>query len=394
MDVRRIKLTSGETVAYPIFDRRGRLLLNGGAPTDPDVVRRLAAEGIEDIVVTDQDDPVIPAECGFPQDVRTRMAEALADIEDWVIRALNDRGLQAEDIAENGVPRGTISTEPFMRLEGLMKEFLAAIADHRWLYPRLPLPIRPAPAAEHGLEVGIVAAQIGVEMGLRENVLRDLALGALLHDIGKLTLPVNLVLEDISLWTPEELRLYRIHPMVGAAVVQRGFPDAPVIAATVRSHHERQDGRGFPRGLRSTNENNFSSPSQPSRIPPTAEVCAIADYYCHLTNDRVEMPEAQAVSQVYRAAGGRYNAAVAQVLRKLVPAHMPGTFGVLRGPAYNGYGAVVVRQSERFRDRPVVRLLTDEKGMLVDAGQGPVDLTDMHTTVFEPASPFVGNRSA
>jgi putative nucleotidyltransferase with HDIG domain len=104
--------------------------------------------------------------------------------------------------------------------------------------------------AAHTRSVSLLAVRVGEELGLPPARLRDLAIGALLHDVGKLSIPDSILQKPAAL-TEDEYAVIRRHPELGRALVlQLGF--GPQVARLVSDHHERLDGSGYPRGLRET----------------------------------------------------------------------------------------------------------------------------------------------
>jgi putative nucleotidyltransferase with HDIG domain len=102
--------------------------------------------------------------------------------------------------------------------------------------------------AAHTRSVSLLAVRVGEELGLPPARLRELAIGALLHDVGKLSIP-DAILQKPAALTEEEYALIRRHPDWGRELaLQLGF--APQVARLVSDHHERLDGSGYPRGLR------------------------------------------------------------------------------------------------------------------------------------------------
>ncbi|HMQ03187.1 MAG TPA: diguanylate cyclase [Pyrinomonadaceae bacterium] len=117
----------------------------------------------------------------------------------------------------------------------------------------------------HVRRTQIYAVGIGVALGLGEDDLNALRTGSLLHDIGKLAVPEH-ILNKPGRLTQAELEKTKIHATVGASILEKvGFP-YPVVP-TVRHHHERWDGSGYPDGLRG------------DQIPITARILAVADAF-------------------------------------------------------------------------------------------------------------------
>jgi putative nucleotidyltransferase with HDIG domain len=101
--------------------------------------------------------------------------------------------------------------------------------------------------AEHTRGVALRAVQGGEELGLAPARLRELAIGGLVHDVGKLSVP-NEILQKPGALTDEEYDVIKRHPELGSELVrQLGF--SAQVARLVLDHHERLDGSGYPRGL-------------------------------------------------------------------------------------------------------------------------------------------------
>ncbi len=127
--------------------------------------------------------------------------------------------------------------------------------------------------AEHSQRVGTIANAIGVELGLPDRELEVVHWAGLLHDIGKLAIPEEILSKPGPL-TPEEWVEVRRHPSVGSDLLRTISPGFEPVAAAVRAHHERWDGTGYPDGLAGTD------------IPLGGRIVAVADVYDALTHPR------------------------------------------------------------------------------------------------------------
>jgi HD domain len=104
---------------------------------------------------------------------------------------------------------------------------------------------------EHTRRVAMRAVQVGEELGLAPGRLRDLAIGGLLHDIGKLSVPERILKKPAAL-DDEEFAAIKLHPGRGVKLLHELGGFGPAIHDLVHSHHERLDGKGYPRGLSET----------------------------------------------------------------------------------------------------------------------------------------------
>jgi diguanylate cyclase (GGDEF)-like protein/putative nucleotidyltransferase with HDIG domain len=150
--------------------------------------------------------------------------------------------------------------------------------------------------------------EVGKEMGLAANELEALRAASLLHDIGKLAVPEHIISKPGRL-TPEEFEKMKIHPVVGAEILERvAFPYA--VAPIVRSHHEKWDGSGYPDGLKG------------EAIPIGARILAAVDFMDAMTSDRQyrkAVPTEEALRMLEEGAGKHFDPKVVEVLLRRYP---------------------------------------------------------------------------
>jgi HD-GYP domain-containing protein (c-di-GMP phosphodiesterase class II) len=130
-------------------------------------------------------------------------------------------------------------------------------------------------------------------------MLRDLAHGVLLHDIGKIGIPDAILLKPGPL-TPEEWAIMRTHPEIGKRLIER-IPFLRGAVPIVYSHHEKWDGSGYPRAL------------QGEEIPLGARIFAVVDAFDAMTFDRPyskAVPFEAAKAEIRRCAGSHFDPAV------------------------------------------------------------------------------------
>lgn len=136
----------------------------------------------------------------------------------------------------------------------------------------LGLKVKHREAGAHNLRVARLCVHIGRQMSMSASELRVLARAGLLHDIGKLGIPPE-VLEKHSPLDESEWLLMRTHPELGLSLLDRAGQSSREMLA-VLYHHERLDGSGYPYGLKAES------------IPIEARIVAVADTYDALTSDR------------------------------------------------------------------------------------------------------------
>lgn len=159
----------------------------------------------------------------------------------------------------------------------------------------------------HTRRVAKLAVEIGEHLGLPERRLRQLALGGLLHDVGKLSVP-NAILKKPGRLTDEEFAEIRRHPGAGRALLSElgGFP--PLVLDLVESHHERLDGRGYPNGVPA------------GELDLAVRILTVADVYDALTADRVyreAWPAERALALLEEESGSAFDADCVRALAAL-----------------------------------------------------------------------------
>ena len=158
---------------------------------------------------------------------------------------------------------------------------------------------------EHLRRVRTYAIEIGKEMNLPEAELEALRAAALLHDIGKLAVPEHIISKPGRL-NPEEFEKMKIHPTVGAEILERVQFPYPVVPI-VRAHHEKWDGSGYPAGLRG------------EEIPLGARILAAVDCLDALASSRQyrrALPLDEAMAYVERLSEKSFDPAVVVILKR------------------------------------------------------------------------------
>jgi diguanylate cyclase (GGDEF)-like protein/putative nucleotidyltransferase with HDIG domain len=158
---------------------------------------------------------------------------------------------------------------------------------------------------EHLRRVCVYAVEVGKQLGLSGHELEALKAAALLHDIGKLAVPGHIISKPGRL-TQEEFEKMKIHPVVGAEILERAafpYPVAPI----VRAHHEKWDGTGYPYGLSG------------EEIPIGARILAAVDCLDALASDRQyrrALGLEEAMNAVVALAGTSFDPKVVRILKR------------------------------------------------------------------------------
>ncbi|RMH33614.1 MAG: HD-GYP domain-containing protein [Nitrospirae bacterium] len=198
----------------------------------------------------------------------------------------------------------------------------------------------------HSLNVCVMALIVGHQEGFSHETLQTLGLGALLHDVGHLRVPRNL-LRKKSGYTKQEQKILHKHPELGASLLAQSTELSPESRRIVAEHHERIDGSGYPHGLAR------------QVISPLSQIVSVVDHYDTAINGRrghIPLPPAHAVRELYKLCqAGAFNRQWVDRLIRVVGIYPVGSLVELN----TGERAIVVADNPLARTKPMVTIIAD-----------------------------------
>lgn len=228
---------------------------------------------------------------------------------------------------------------------------------------------------DHSLNVTIYSLGLALALGLSKNQLREIGLGAMLHDIGKMKIPESILNKPGQL-TDDEFEMMKNHSEEGYRLL-KDIPGFPLVSAHIAyQHHERLDGSGYPRGI------------EGHEIHLYGKIVAIADVFDAVTSNRVyraAMLPHEALELLYAGAGTLFDRGMVEAFRNAVAIYPPGLTVKLN----DGRKGVVIRTNHEKSDRPVVRIL-EEEGVAVTPYE--VNLLESLTLVIQECETALANK--
>ncbi len=224
----------------------------------------------------------------------------------------------------------------------------------------------------HSVNVCIFAVALGRKIGFSKLQLYDLGMTALLHDVGKAKVPIEITTKAGSL-EEDEWRMMQAHPWRGAMILfgMRGYDEIPYRSILVaHEHHMRTDFTGYPRHVR------------PRKLGLFSRIVAVADGFDAATTRRsyqtVPIEPDQVLKEMWSNPRRGYDPMVVKALINLIGVYPIGTCVIL-----DTFEVAIVASTVADRDelnRPVVRIAIDANGGVASAPGIPVDLYEKNAS--------------
>ena len=320
----------GMLVAKGVYDAYSRMLIAKKRPLTEEYIEKLKERGYLGFYIEDELSKGIEIEETITNELRNRGVEALRkkDI---------DGGLQAaKDVVKQLLASNTITLD--------MVD-LRTFDDYTY---------------RHSVNVAVLATIIGMGFGLKQVQLNDLCTAAMFHDMGKLMIDPD-ILNKPGRLTKDEFDLIKMHPQLSIELLAERWNISIESKAAIVSHHENEDGSGYPKGL------------QGKKIPLYAKIIHVADVYDALTSKRPykePYTPSEAIEYLMGGCNMLFDMDVVTTFLKWVPVYPKGVLVKLS----DGREGIVYENTSNPL-RPKVRLLD---GKILDLGS---DKDSYHITI-------------
>lgn len=185
------------------------------------------------------------------------------------------------------------------KLEGLFVQTITALSEAVDANDRY--------TSGHSTRVAEYAYLIAERMGKSKEEQEEIYRAGLLHDVGKIRIPADIINKPGRL-TEEEFNIIRIHPATGYHIL-RGISEDSLIAVAAKYHHERYDGKGYPNGLSG------------KKIPEIARIIGIADAYDAMTSNRSyrnALPQEVVRGEIEKCKGTQFDPDIAEIMLQMI----------------------------------------------------------------------------
>lgn len=304
---------AGSVLGSDMFDSLGRMIIARGCKLTQNSLDRLKEMGYSHIYVDDSVSADIEVEPIIPPELKSEGMRCIAELD--LDKALDVARKIVQEIMEKGVAS-------------------IDMADLRSF---------DAYTFGHCVNVAVLSCIVGFSMDLDDRDLSDLVLAGLLHDIGKLKIP-NEILNKNGRLTKEEYEIMKTHPQESYNIISERTDISSYVKNAVLLHHENVDGSGYPRGLTG------------DELTLITKIIHVADIYDALVTDRAYKEgysPYEAIEYLMGGSGILVDSEVVKYFVRVIPLHPKGSEVVLS----NGEIGIIVDNSGVHNLRPVVRLL-------------------------------------
>jgi putative nucleotidyltransferase with HDIG domain len=361
-------LEPGMVLAKSVTDERGNILLRQGVSLTSDYISNLKRRGFPSAYICDGDTDDIVAEDDISDEARRAALTTLSRVFDFTKQISADFATASSDaiiacMQDSGVKNALRGDGVFEQLELVVTSIIDEMMSTDALAGMAQIRSHDDITYSHSIDVTVAAIMVGRRLYFNRRDLERLATGCMLHDIGKVYINQEILKKRTSLTSAEASRMQE-HARLGYELLRLRNPDAAMSNHVALEHHERQDGRGYPRHLHGFNTIRRSQ-HDPKSILLISEIAAVADVYDILSVEKPGkpgLPPQQIANTMRRMAGTILNKEVTEHFLSTLPLFPVGIDIVVRTGTYADYKGVVVQTNKSFPDRPVVRILYNPQG--------------------------------
>jgi len=365
------EIKPGMPLARSIVSESGELLLSAGNVVNERILAKMRELDLSGAWIAEEGtEAVIPEES---------VSEQLALQSQFVVKENADiirKVAQIKRITQEGISAVLADTSRFKNIIAVeeirrnIRQILENLLDKEPVAVNLSsIRTKSGYQYQHSLDVAVTAILLANKLKYSNREIEDLALGCLLMDLGTVVFPDTLTSKKVPM-TASEANLFKEHPVLGYAILRQNERIGITTAHVAYQHHERQDGRGYPRGLRGDNEIPLKTLSpKKGMIHRYAEIASVADAYvsrlCPRPEEGPPMTPDEAMRGVIQAAGGHLNRAVVDAFISIVPVFPVGSRVIIvedrKYRKYTGFSGVVARCRPDNPEKPVLLVIFDRE---------------------------------
>ncbi|MEX0705920.1 MAG: HD domain-containing phosphohydrolase [Nitriliruptoraceae bacterium] len=368
------RLQPGAVLARTVYDEGGRPLLVAGVEMSDRYIRALRERGVHAVFVRDGLADDVVREEYISEQVRASITSHVSATFSEIARLGRDRrtgsggvGQATARLGEQPLDLGADGPKLVATLYDDVDTLMNEVLESDTIAGLESLKSHNEYTFQHSVDVAVIGLVLGRRLLVPHERLRQLALGCLLHDLGKTYIDTAILDKPGSL-TDAEFDVIREHPRMGYELIRR-MPITSLLPAHVAyQHHERQSGGGYPRGL--VGDNSVGARLRDEQVGIRqmlliAEIAAVADVLSALSSDRpyrAGLPADEVLDIIAGMSGDHLNREVVDGLVETMPRYPVGHWVEVTSGPNTGARGVVTDLHRRAVNQPTIRLLLDARG--------------------------------
>lgn len=329
-------LKKNDVLAKPIYNDEGQVLLNASVKLSESMITRLQDKGVSFVYIEDPDTDDIFVNDTLPPEKKAKAVKTInKSFKTIAYRISEGKNLDIDDLTVD--------------FANVVQEILNSVTTEKDAITMLSNVMNyDSYVYQHSLSVTVYAIALGKKKGLNMKQLKELGLGAMLHDVGKMAIPIE-VLNKKQKLSDEEFDTIKQHAELGFDMLRKS-KTLPLLAAhCAYQHHERLDGSGYPRKIGEKDIHLYG------------QILAVADVFDAVTSHRVyrkAMLPHEGLELLHAGAGKLFNRELVELFAKTVAIYPVGLEVMLS----DGSAGVVKQNNTSIPDRPVIKVIRDSDG--------------------------------
>ncbi|MDN5299960.1 MAG: hypothetical protein PWP51_2513 [Clostridiales bacterium] len=326
------RIAVGEVLGKSVYDDKCQLLLARNVALTQNYIDRLKQASIQCVYIEDEISEGIEPENVVSQELKLKSVNVI------------------QNVFKQATGKKSVGFDAMQvdQIKDIIDEMMEIVFSHRdTLYVMAELMGTDMYTYNHSAEVAVLSMLVAKSLGLNHQFIQKIGVGAMLHDIGKMKIP-NEVLNKITPLSDEEMKLVKEHARFGYDILKESVSISPISRQIILLHHEKLDGNGYPMRLTA------------DEIPVHVRIVTMCDIFNALVSNRayreklnvdeaLEILRAEAIYQLDRE--------IYYHLLKVVNIYPPGTIVELS----NGMIGIVIKENREAQTRPLVQLIVNNK---------------------------------
>ena len=360
----------GMVVAESIFDSGQKLLVAAGIKLKRNHLLILMKKGIKSIMIQVEGTEIVKSESILSIPIKNELVNKVKETQEKIPNILEKADEHAKTIVDR-IKKGKKFIRDFVRKSGfnvVISKVIDDIMTESWNVVNLEkMNHMNSDVYDHVINVTIIALCIGHKFRLPLDDMKQLGLGALNYDIGLLAIPKDIMQKNSPL-SEEEKKILNQHPVFGYMMLEDIDSIPPTSSIVALSHHECQDGTGYPKGIKGSNRPPLKDFYQPGLIHRFAEIVAVADNYEMLMNGRnhfnPKLEPQEAITEVIHMARKKLNFEIIKSLISIIAVYPVGTRVIISDspiPDLQGAYGVVAKVNPGAIFQPIILVIENKK---------------------------------